>query len=534
MNERDELIKKIEQEIDSDFGSNKLKEIGYTQAVWTLLSVVEDHHLKIRKIQPLPDEQLYAYVDNLINWLSYPLQVCLREASNNSAKLNRQLINEDYDLAQEWIKKSKEYWNFCLIFPLLHRKKIQINVIGSELFTTDLTTLEPEYEAYNRLVIKTGNDSNKRIDLNKVIQEIIYNTKFNTKTFTVNFSSKLVSDLMYLLKEVTLSRYNLPEEWQFSDFTISQFKSIFITTQALSLAWYLAREMAVDKGIQSLGYSSSVWVVRKQELISHITKYSKQPKITVQNIYDKITFGNAGIRDPDIATQPLIDLHNGHYAISPFIWLNIDAERNLCVLLNQIESEQKTYSKLVKNKESILRDEFIKLAISLGFDCKYGVIETTDVDLAIIDRQKRLCLVMELKWFIEPAEIRECDNRSKELSKGIEQAIKIANDYKSCNKKLIEQVLHIEPDYELMTIVVSKNWIGHFDVQNSEVPIIKSGHLMRKLESSKSLDETISWLKKREYLPKKGKDFDIGYINIELGGWKSKWYGIKLNSHLAP
>ena len=48
MNERDELIRKIEQEIDCDFGSNKLKEIGYTQAVWTLLSVVEDHHLKIR------------------------------------------------------------------------------------------------------------------------------------------------------------------------------------------------------------------------------------------------------------------------------------------------------------------------------------------------------------------------------------------------------------------------------------------------------------------------------------------------------
>jgi hypothetical protein len=79
-----------------------------------------------------------------------------------------------------------------------------------------------------------------------------------------------------------------------------------------------------------------------------------------------------------------------------------------------------------------------------------------------------------------------------------------------------------------MTIVVSKNWIGHFDVQNAEVPIIKSGHLMRKLESSKSLDETISWLKKREYLPIRGKNFDIGYVNIELGGWKSKWYGIKL------
>ncbi|BAZ30456.1 hypothetical protein NIES4074_29160 [Cylindrospermum sp. NIES-4074] len=528
MNKSDDLIRKAEQEIDSAFLSNKLKNIGYTQAVWTLLSVVEDHHLRIRVVEPMSDEQLQVYIDNLINWLSYPLRICLKEAVKNSNKLTKVLINEHYGLAQEWIEKSKQYWNFCLIFPLWYRKKIQISVIENKLIPTDCTTLELEYEAYNRLVKKSGDGAETRIDLNKVTQIVIDNTEFNNKhkIFKVNFNSHLASELIALCNEVYLSKYNLPEEWQFSGFTISQFKSIFITTQALSLAWYIARVEAA-RGRKGLAYSSSIWVVKKQELITHIARYSKQPRNVVKNIYDKITFGNAGIRHPDIATQPLIDLYNSHYAISPFIWLNVDAERNLCVLLNQIESEKTIYSKLVENKESILKDEFIKLVRSLSFDCKYGSKESTDVDLAIIDRQERLCLVMELKWFIEPAEIRECHDRSEELVKSVKQALKIKNAYRNSDRRLIEGVLNIEPDYELMTIVVSKNWIGHFDVQNLEVPIIKSGDLMRKLESSRSLSETISWLKLREYLPKRGKDFHVGHVNIQLGDWQSKWYGIK-------
>ncbi|HLP87328.1 MAG TPA: hypothetical protein VK184_01825 [Nostocaceae cyanobacterium] len=529
MNKSNNIIEKAEQEIDSAFSSNKLKDIGYTQAIWTLLSVVEDHHLKIRVLDRLPDEQLQAYTDSLINWLSYPLRICFKESVKNSKKLTKKLINDHYGLAQDWIEISKQYWNFCLMFSLWYRKKIQISVIDNELIPTDLTTLDIEYEAYNRLVKKSGDGSEIRIDLSKITTIVVDNTEFNNKhqTFTVKFNSNLASELIDLCKLVYSNRYNLPEEWQFSGFTISQFKAIFITTQALSLAWSIAREEAANRGMKGLAYSSSVWVVKKHELVSHISRYSKQPRNVVQNIYDKITFGNEGIRDPDIATQPLIDLYNGYYAISPFIWQNTDAERNLCVLLNQIESDKKIYSKLVENKESIIRDEFITLAKSLNFDCKYGSIESTDVDLAIIDRQKRLCLVMELKWFIEPAEIRECHDRSKELIKGVEQALKIKNAYENSNEKLIKNVLNIEPDYELMTIVVSKNWIGRFDVQNSEVPIIKSGHLMTKMESSKSLSETISWLKKRECLLKIGKDFDVRYVNIELGGWKSKWYGIK-------
>jgi hypothetical protein len=523
----DEIIRNVETGIDNAYSTNKLKDVGYTQAVWTLLSVAEDHYLKVTEIKPLNKYRLHGYIDGLINWLSYPLRVCLKEADIGKNKLIKELIEEHYQLALDWINISKVYSNFCAIFPLWHKKKIKISIDGMQILTTDLSSISLEYEAYNKLLSKSGDGAKKIIYPEPVYQEIVTNTTFRETTFNVNFNPKLASNLMACCNNSFSSRYNLPGNWQFSEFNLSQFKTIFITTQALLFAWMIARSEAVRKNIQDLGYSSSVWVVEKKELVNRIHRYSKQPKKIIQSIYELITFGNAGIRDPDIALQPLVDLKNGFYALSPFIWLNVDAERNLCVLLNKITSEQIIYSRLVKEKESIQRKKFEDISKSLGFDNKHGNIGNTDLDLAIIDRNNKACIALQLKWFIEPTEIREIHDRTEDISKGVEQALMVKEAFDSNNTRLIREILGIDSYYRFISIVATENWIGHFDVQNSEVPIIKIGHLTNKLKSSKNLIEVISWLNSRSYLPKKGEDFNINYSDIELGGWKSKWYGIE-------
>ena len=54
-------------------------------------------------------------------------------------------------------------------------------------------------------------------------------------------------------------------------------------------------------------------------------------KAVVGHVLRYLTFGEMGIRTPDIAIQPLVDLTNGQYAVSPFVFTHINAERNLCV-----------------------------------------------------------------------------------------------------------------------------------------------------------------------------------------------------------
>ncbi len=46
-------------------------------------------------------------------------------------------------------------------------------------------------------------------------------------------------------------------------------------------------------------------------------------------------------------------------------------------------------------------------------------------------------LCVEIKWFIEPAEIREVLARSEELSKGVDQALKITKAFKDADTRLL-------------------------------------------------------------------------------------------------
>ncbi len=229
------------------------------------------------------------------------------------------------------------------------------------------------------------------------------------------------------------------------------------------------------------------------------------------------------IRNPDIAIQPIVDLTNGQYAISPFVMANVQAERNLCVLLNQIPDERKRYSQLVDEKEHQVRSETIDSLSGLGLDFRHGQLEGTDLDLAIIDRKTKKCLCVEIKWFIEPAEIREVLARSEELHKGVSQALKIAKMFYDNDARLMT-LLGIDQTYDFLAMVGSVNFIGGQRVQHPEVPITKLWHLASEIRTHGRLDKVLEWLRNR--LPRKGQDYEISESDIQAGQWHSRWYGI--------
>lgn len=349
----------------------------------------------------------------------------------------------------------------------------------------------------------------------------------NEDQFAVNFNPKLVSALVAWLAPVLDKRHSLPDDWHFLGFSLQQYRKIFVVVQAMLYGWNGLREMLVQQGMPARGYRSSVWVVPKEALLARLVRYTGVEHSVIARILALITFGSSGIRNPDIATQPLIDLRNGTYALSPFVWLSSDAERNLCVLLNQIPEQKKIYADLTNEKETVTRAEIIEFLSTLGLEFKWGTVKGTNLDLAIVDRPNKTCLCLELKWFIEPAEIREVDERSKELAGGIAQAKIIDALYRSGDEGLIKSILAVDSDYALLCIVASQNWIGHDTVQSPDVPIIKVWHLLNRIRECGSLSGILAWLANREYLPKEGVDYTVETWEIACGAWGANWYGIK-------
>lgn len=515
----------IEAEIDEAFGRNPLANLPYPQAIWTLLSVVEDHHFKIAVYQPLEENQAAIYVDGLMNAMTYPLRVCYQRATKGAHYFQRKLVDEHYALADEWLSAAEDYAQFCSIFPLYHAGEIDLHIQGNELIPTDWSTNDLSYEAYDRFIAKQDPEQEIAMDPNLIVNELRRSMQVNGSIYSVDFTRRLMTQLESAFGAALNNRYSLPSSWQFSNFTLSQYRKVFACLQSMAYAWFVARELAVTNEVPNLAFASSVWTPRKGLLVSIIGRHTGIGKAVIAKILQYLTFGEIGIRNPDIALQPIIDLGNGQYAISPFVLTNIHAERNLCVLLNQIPVERKCYSMLVDQKEKEVRSEIIASLSGISLDFRHGKIANTDIDLAIIDRKAKVCLCIEIKWFIEPAEIREVLARSEELNKGVTQAQTIALAFSQNDARLMD-ILNIDQSYDFLSMVGSVNSIGHHRNQHPDVPITKLWHLISELRRLGKLSEALSWLRNRSYLPRKNLDYKVSEFSIQSGKWRSRWYGL--------
>lgn len=515
-----------EREIDDAFAETELINLGYCQAVWTLLSVVEDHHFSISVYNPLEEARLEIYVDGLLNALTYPLQVCHTKFPVHSTGIDRSLIDNDYEAVNRWLDKAEDYIHFCSIFPLYHNEEIELHLDGNKIIPTDWRKYNLSYEAYDRFVKKRHPETGEPTEPNKVAASVKSQTQIKGTSFKLNFTPKLVKELRNHLQDEHKLRFSLPDHWEFKFFSINEFKEIFTTIQSMSYGWFMARQFACLDGMPALGFKNSLWTPGKEELVSRLIRYTGIARSKVDKIIEYLTFGLAGVRNPDIAIQPIVDLKNGELAISTFVFLNVNCERNLCVLLNQINEERKIYSKLVDEKEILLRNEIIARLAKTDYEIKFGELDNTDVDLAIIDRKNKKCITVELKWFIEPAEIREVIQRSKEVQKGVKQAKIISEAWDNNKNRLVTGILGIDKSFDFLAIVAPVTSIGNPSSQDESIPVIKTWHLIDEILKFNDLGKVMEWLRNREYLPKFGIDFKIDEIEITSGKWTSVWYGI--------
>lgn len=517
--------REVELEIDAAFANNGLKAVPLTQSAWTVLSVAEDLHFKIAVVQPLPEREAAIYVDGLMNALTYPLRVLHLQAPKGPALIERRYIEDHYALALQWLDAAEDYTHFCSIFPLFHAGEIDLTIVGDRLEPTDWSSKDLAYEVYDRFVAKQDPRNERRMDANAVVATVSTCIRSSGGTYSVDFTRRLLEELARHLGPSFEGRHVLPENWQFSHFSLVQYRSVFICLQLMAEAWFVARQIVAAEGVKGIAYESSVWTPRKGALTKLLTRHTAFPGKIVEDILRYLTFGEVGVRNPDIAIQPLMDLGNDHYAISPFVMTQVHAERNLCVLLNQVPADRRLYAQLVDEKEEQLRTETIDLLKPLGFDFKHGKLDQTDVDLAIIDRRSKACLCIELKWFIEPAEIREVLMRSEELAKGVSQA-KLLNKLFAAGDTRLLGLLGIDRAYDFLAMVGSVNFIGRPGIQDMEIPITKLWHVVAEIEEPGGLSSTLQWLRARRYLPVKDRDYKIREVPIECGRWKSRWYGI--------
>jgi hypothetical protein len=136
------------------------------------------------------------------------------------------------------------------------------------------------------------------------------------------------------------------------------------------------------------------------------------------------------------------------------------------------------------------------------------------------------CLLVELKWFLAPADVREVLDRRKEVQRGTKQMERLVAAMRHGVPQLLE-VLGIDSRYSIAAVVATREWIGNADAQHPDVPVIRADHLGAKLNRVAYLDEAIRWLKARDYLPVEERHYRVRATKRRIAGYTVRWYGVK-------
>ena len=502
--------------------SNRLVSLPFPTAVWHVLAFAENEVLE-DSFQPATSQDISATVDTLVNKLNYPMRWLYRTCKRANEVLCS-FNDNHWRSSRDLVKLGKKYNDFVAAYTYARRGWIGLDLHQSTIVPSEDFSVGIEYEAYNRLI----KPHESQVSSSSVALEIVHSLNpliersltIQGDRFSYKLNPKMVAEARKLLLTPVLDDFFLlPSEWELSRYTFGEFRQVFESISAMAAIHAIARRKAREQGCS--GYPDSIFMPTRDELQARVARYSEVSDSTVRHILDDLTYGNQGMLNPDPALQPLIKLNPKVYAIMPHLWIGSSPERNLTVLLNRFSSdEKKIYSQLVSQNESLMRERFTPWLFSKGFHpiCASVPPDFPDIDLAIISDSEKTCLLLELKWFIYPAEASEVITRSKALAKGISQVVKLKKAFANNYKPLIEE-LKIDSSYRLEGAVVSQNWVGHAKVQSSDIPVIQSDHLIAKLRTAQNLESAIEWLKARKCLPKEGEHFKVDRELVTIGDW---------------
>jgi hypothetical protein len=540
MTEVSEDLRRAEAEIDREYLNNPIFQKPREVAAWNVLAYCENE-VVLRILASIKHESLpsangaSAVVDGMINTAKWPLR-WINNSCNTSSRVPRVLDHGDMASASQLYELSDKYLGIESAFCYATFGIAKLDLTGSHIRRVDDYRTEVQYEAYDRMT-KADSLANPVLGGFDLLSRIDKSVKIKDNKFSYDFNQSIAKRTMEVYSDLFTDKFVLPQNYMLNRYSVGDYVSVAKYLFALAMVHNNARIMAALKGCYCDGILNAMIVLNKYELARSISKLFTISLQTVQEILLDLTFGERGIRQPDIAIQPLFPIHRDLLLISPTIIANSALERNFAVLLNKLPNEKAAYSELSKQREQLTKLKVQQKLQGRNFDYWSGnILEwgvASEIDLAIISPTDRACLVLELKSFIEPAEPRELFEKSEEIAKGIKQIIDRRTLFEN-DPSVFYKSLGIDASFRVYFAVASENSIGASWVQNPSVAVIRLSHLIDVILSTDKLDSIFNWLEKKNHLPSEGEDYSLIPVSITVGKWSLDWYGIRAHGDIFP
>lgn len=516
----DASARAVESQIDTAFVEQPLLRRDHTNALFHVLLEIE---LQLDHIGDAAQERAIK-LDTLVNVLKYAV------AWVATADGSRRTSEDDFDDARReaarLVAAASHYLWFEVAYTYGSRDVIDLTLHEHHFRTTRVLVDETRYEAYSMLLKPTLEE---RASANvaageRVFVEVKRAAQRGVIPPSIPLVRRVLAAAFELLHRASEPFYRLPLDWHFDGFKLGEFRLVHDAIRAIVYVWQQVSPIMDLTGVPHA--TRFPYVVNAHDLSMAVKDITALPTKTVARVLEHLTYGALGIMRPDPAVQPLVVLGSGSYLLSTPLILGTAAERNLSVLLNALPNQRKIYADLTQDKEAMMRNRIVH-RLPARLLIWHGRIHSDlpRVDLVVADPVAHALLLIELKWFIDPAEPREIDERSEELAKGIQQCKRLMTAIAHA-----PSLLHAIGSFEVRevaAVVVSANWIGLGNIQDEAIPIVNEDHLVAKVLAADGLAGIVSWLHSRDYLPREGTHFRTRWFEAQHGGYTLEWYGLE-------
>ncbi len=520
----DEAALHAEQLIDTAVAAHPLLTHPYPEAIFHAIAAAELIGMGGVRVGSRQDTAISLNV--LVNVLRFAVEWIATRTAKGDDRFAQSLpvLLQGEDL----VFKARQYENIFSAYSFARRNVIELSAAENRLIPTHQLTDDARFEAYNLLLkpsiesqeMPTERDEATTAEVKKCFSRGII-------MGAISSARNVLAPATRTMSSASAFAYSLPPSWSFGEFTLAQFRAIHDVLRGLVYAWRTASWMAAS--IDSSYKAFLPLVIRRKEVLAAVRDLTALPKATVSSVLRLLEYGSSGIKKPDPALQPLLPFTDTTYLLSIALVVGSSPERNLIALLNMIPATRLLYETLKNEKEELMRERIIVRAgthLAHWFGPMPGKPQLGDVDLALVDKANRTLLLLELKWFVDPAEIREVVQRSEDLAEGVKRVKARLHEARE-NLSTFAFLFGGDTPLRVDAAVVSANWIGMADVQDPEIAIINEEHFSRKLKGSKDLAQLADWLVSRAYLPERDVHFRVHEVDVEFFGWHMPWYGLE-------
>ncbi|WP_265919098.1 hypothetical protein [Cupriavidus nantongensis] len=540
----------IEALVDAKFLGFPLPHPAKAVSNWYLLTVSEDQMRMALLPSPEPVETrtIDAFVDRIKYALRHTMDRVSSECNHSGVGLLPERVNPaNYIRASKMLSGGLEYSMGTHIFGAIHNKTAKFVATGNTIGVRyNMSPTDIRYSALEvfrhgqfqradamTLIYHWLKDNENRPP---AIWKIANTTRLKNKNIYYEYDQSLATALARNLPQ---GPQLIPNDWRFpwggAHETVLLINALLIRCIYHFVAVHFGSERYESSG----GCESSLCLkISKQKLHRDLELMSSVSHEKIVSFVKFLTYGE-GTRTPDIALQPLVPAGSDILMVPCIHFVSSNHQRNLLSLQAKIRStEFDTQSRLFE----------LAMVGRLALQCqarwpltRHNVTvslsgEKEEIDLVIADTTNKVLLVCELRWMIQPGDIREVYNRKNESKKKIPQIKRklahVKNDIGSSLQILFGDSIppNERENWNCQGIVIVEGFGGTAS-ESSNIPIMTAPIFEQGIVGLEDLGVLHAWACSLSWLPVKGEHFELATTTTTLGPYELQNEGLEFTAN---